>query len=202
MKKNMTVKKICGLVNSVEMLKAHEEVLTVASRKPGGKPYHGVEEQLAYGMLKTAAKCQDIYDEVVALETAPDRIKEYETKKTETANKFARKDEKGNPLSADLGGGRMEFDMEDADGFNTAVAALDLEYANDLKWRDQSRKAVRELLKETREVEVHMVAAAFVPKRLPIAIRQALEPMIEEPVEAPPAPVKKEGEKAAVEVKE
>ena len=131
-------------------------------------------EKFAYAVLKNKDKIEtafQTYLDILQKYKPSEKYNEYDEKRVKLAEKFAKKDEKGEPI---IIGER--YDVEDKEGFEKEWDVLKEEYKEALKeWDDELEKKNQELDEEI-DIDFHIVSK--VPDTISARELEAAEFMI------------------------
>ena len=135
-----------------------------------------LHRRLTYGIARNIDRIKPI---IAALEEASKLDEEFEKKRADLAQKYAKKDEKGDPIPLP---GNQGVQIGDMVGFNKAVDKL-----KDETGQRQKEKEIEETLEAEEAVDVYMVPYKCVvrsKKQLNSAQVNGILPMLEEPTDA------------------
>jgi hypothetical protein len=99
----------------------------------------------------------------------------YDAERVELAKKFAKKDEKGNPVVEN-----NSFVLEDKDGFDKELKGLVKKHKTALDIREKQISEYNELLKEETKVELYKVKLADVPEDITTEQMAGIFEMVED----------------------
>jgi hypothetical protein len=134
-----------------------------------------LHRRLTYGIARNIDRVKPI---VAALEEASKMDEEFEKKRADLAQKYAKKDDKGDPIPLP---GNQGLQIGDMVGFNKAIEKL-----KDETGQRQKEKEIEETLEAEETVDVYMVPYKCVvrsKKQLNSAQVNGILPMLEEPTE-------------------
>jgi hypothetical protein len=165
-KTKIKIRKIVALHNAIAMIRNRS-----ADDKNLGPP----SLKFSYAVSRTAAHIKPTMDAVIEIEKPSKEFLEFDKKRIVLAASFARKDEHGCPT---LQNGN--FVLNNPISFERELELLRTEYQFPLSEWEKLRKEVEAKLDEEEEIEIHAVDFDTLPDPCPLAVLEALEPMLKE----------------------
>lgn len=113
--------------------------------------------------------------------TPSDKFMEYDNKRVEIVKKYAKKDEKGQPvLETDAKTQKQNFIIDDLKGLEEEVKPLKEEYKETISEYENQIKDYNDLLETTSDIELYKVKLGDLPKDITVEQQGAIFKIIEE----------------------
>lgn len=135
-------------------------------------------KELTYAISYTKRSIQNEATALLDAMTPSDSYVKYETQRNEIVTKYAKKNDDGSTMTS-MNGAGVIIEPINLPKVKTELDALNTEYADIIKQRDEDVKSFKNILNETIEIEVETVSWGSIPSEgISDVLMDALIPII------------------------
>lgn len=133
--------------------------------------------KFSFTIAKNKEVIKPIVDKLNKMIKMSDRFMEFDKKRVEINEKYAERDEKGNPIMKEE---RFTIPKDKKEDFQKEIEALKTEYKDAVSERETQKKELEAFLKEEITLDFKTIPLSIIPEDINVDEMEILAPLVEE----------------------